>query len=139
NPEPHPNAGCHQKNPVVPTDKAADDLSLPPRMESGESAVPLACRHHRNDLRAFDQKVVHLVIDLIEAMAQLCEIGRGGGHGLVCSKGLILLETGPGEIKENVDMAHLRSLGSAPKVETGDRAFGGAAGRPATVSVRCRY
>ena len=72
---------------MVPTDETADDLSLPGRLEGGESAVPLACRHHRNDVHTFDQKVVHLVIDLIEAMAQLCEIGRGGGHGLVGSKG----------------------------------------------------
>src|ERR1700730_16608619 len=132
---PHPNEGCHRQVPAVRIDKAADDLSLPGRLESGESAVPLARRHHRDDLRPFDQKVVHLVIDLIEAVAQLCEIGRGGGHGLVCSKGLIVLETGPGEIKENVDMAHLRSLPSAPSSRTGGRDLRSAVGRPATTSV----
>src|ERR1700737_1135607 len=55
-----------------------------------------------------------------------------GVAGMVsfAQRGLIVLETGPGEIKENVDMGHPRSLPSAPKLRTGDRALRGAVRPP---------
>jgi len=54
----------------------------PSRLEGGQIALSLARRHHRDDFRPFDQKVVQLVVDLVKAMAQFYEIGRSREHGV---------------------------------------------------------
>src|ERR1043165_6354248 len=76
--------------------------------------APLRLGDARNDVHALDQQILQPFVDLVDAPAQLFEIGRAFGHGSDRCRDGLAVASGSGKIKENVDMPGPRSLPKRP-------------------------
>src|SRR5260221_5565164 len=87
------------------SDQAPDDFRLARGLVSGGAAIaPFDLGNARNYLDALDQQVLQPVVDLVDAPAQLFEIGRAVWHGSDRCRDAIAVASCRGKIKENVDM-----------------------------------
>ncbi len=86
----------HRQRAAVAGGEPAQDLSLARGLVERRIAVLLAdCDFlggcdPADDISPLDQQIMQPVIDLVDVPAQICEIGRDDGHGLVRGRGVVV-------------------------------------------------
>src|SRR6185437_6163837 len=78
---PKPHQDGTREGAAMPLDEAAQQRGLASRPDRGNPAALLGAGDRLNDLGALDDEIVQLVVDLVDAAAQVVECRSTGGHG----------------------------------------------------------